>query len=82
MFKKVIFIYNKPYTAIKYSLNIEQRQIMKGVLQCSCFLQFIPLMQSNLHIESSVYLHAAWVHFSYLLEAESSSGYPCSVPFR
>ena len=29
----------------------------------SCSLPFIPVMQSNLYIESSVYLHAAWVHF-------------------
>ena len=35
------------------------------------------------HIESLVYLHAAKVHFfSNLLEAENSSGYSCSVPFR
>ena len=36
-------------------------------------------MQSNLHVESLVYLHAVRVHYFNLLEAESMTGYYCSV---
>ena len=43
---------------------------------------FIPILQSNRHIESFVYLHAVRVHYSNLLEAESRTGYSCSIPLN
>ena len=83
-FHEVFFIDNKPYTTAIYSLKYWTRTNNERsfAYSCSCSLPFIAIMQSNLHIESLVYLHAARVHFSNLLEAESSSGYSCFVPFR
>ena len=84
MFKKVIFFIDaKPYMTTKYSLKHWTRTNNERsfAYSCSCSLPFIPIMQSNLHIDSSVYLHAAWVYLSNLLKAESSSGYSCSIPF-
>ena len=39
-------------------------------------------MQSNLYVESLVYLHTVRVHYFNLLEAENMTGYYCSVPLN
>ena len=82
MFKNDFFIDNKPYTTTKYSLKHCTRTNNQRSYAFSCSLPFIPTMQCTLHMESSVYLHAALAHLSNSLEDESISGCSCFVPFR